>query len=78
MHFGFASASHALAPAQLPACLALAPKSGVTAVHLAQAAAVSGEMQAVYVAELMKALGVTAIPDKLSFIRQLARQAPPA
>ena len=66
-------------PAQLSACLELAPKSGVTAVHLAQAAAVSGDLQAVYVAELMKALGVTAIPDKLAFIRQLALQAlPPA
>ena len=65
-------------PAPLSACLELAPKSGVTAVHLAQAAAVSGDMQAVYVAELMKALGVTAIPDKLAFIRQLALQAPPA
>jgi hypothetical protein len=47
-------------------------------VHLAQAAAVSGDLQAVYVAELMKALGVTAIPDKLAFIRQLALQAAPA
>ena len=29
-------------------------------------------------AELMKALGVAAIPDKLAFIRQLVLQAPPA
>ena len=68
----------AFAAPQLSACLARAPKCGVTAVHLAQAAAVSGDMQALYVAELMKALGVTAIPDKLAFIRQLALQAPPA
>ena len=36
--------SDAFAAPQLSACLVLAPKSGVTAVHLAQAAAVSGEI----------------------------------
>ena len=75
----------AFAAPQLSACLARAPKCGVTAVHLAQAAAVSGEIRDArrratdeMQAELMKALGVAAIPDKLAFIRQLVLQAPPA
>ena len=48
----------------------------MTAVHLAQAAQVAGDLKQVYIAELMNALNITHMPDRLAFI--LALQSPPA
>ena len=65
------------ARAQLSSILALVPSSGVTMAHLAQAAK-PGNLQAVYLTELLKMLGVTAGLDRLAFISALEQLAPQA
>ena len=53
------------------------PSSGVSMAHLAQAAK-PGNTQAVYLAELLKLLGITAGLDRLAFFSALEQLAPQA